>query len=61
MKYEVEVEVCYIYGIEASDKREAEILAQIECTIASICVELVEPGNTPTEHAQLPPPGYFQP
>lgn len=60
MKYEVEVE----------DEREAEILAQmmlherapaLECVIASIRVEKVEPGNTPTETAQLPPPGYINP
>jgi hypothetical protein len=33
----------------------------LECTIASIRVEKMEEGNTPTEHAQLPPPGFIQP
>ena len=68
-KYEVEVEVCYIYGIEADDEREAEIIAQmnidshapyLECRIASIYVEKMEPGNTSSEAVQLPPPGIIQ-
>ena len=68
MNYEVEVEVLYTYGIEADDERDAEIIAQmnvdshapyLERTIAAICVEKMEPGNTPTETVQRPPPGYI--
>ena len=58
MKYEVEVEVCCIYGIEADDPHEAEIIAQmnvdshapyLERTIASIYVE-----QTLRHHANWP-------
>jgi hypothetical protein len=69
-KYEVEVEVCYIFGIEADDAPQAERIAQmcvdehapyLERTIASIYIEKIEPENTPTESVQLPPPGYINP
>ena len=69
-KYEVEIEVNYIYGIEADEEQGARMIAQmnvdenaayLERVITSIYVEKMEPGNTPTEHAQLPPPGFIQP
>jgi hypothetical protein len=69
MKFEVEVEVLYIYGIEADDEHEAQIIAQmnvsdhapyLELTIASIYAEKMESENIPTEWVQRPPPGYFQ-
>jgi hypothetical protein len=33
----------------------------LECVIASIYVEKMEAGNTPTKSVQLPPPGLCQP
>lgn len=65
-RYEVEVEVCYLFGVEAENEREAEIIAQmmlherapaLECVIASICVEKVQPGNTASGSVQRPPHG----
>lgn len=69
-KYEVEVEVCYIFGIEADDAPQAERIAQmnvdehapyLERAITSIYVEQMEEGNIPTEHVQLPPHGLSRP
>ena len=69
-KYEVEVEVCYVFAIEAEDPLQAERIAQmcvdehapdLERTIAAIYVEPLEEENTPTETVQRPPPGFLQP
>lgn len=65
--YLVEVEVLYLYRIEAESERGARAIAQmnvdshaphLERTIASICVERPTPEQTAADWAtQRPPPG----
>lgn len=71
MKFEVEVEVNYVFAIEAEDEQSASMIAEmnvdspyresyIERTITSVYVEKMEPENTPTESVQISRPGFCQ-